>query len=137
MLKAYKYRIYPDENQKVMLAQAFGCARLLYNSLLGWWNDEYAAAKRENRHMENLPLVTHFKKEYPFLKDVDSLALMNARRNFENPSRTSSTRRRERGTGGSRDSRNSRRKESAPTRTRPTVRTAPSASRETGLNSRR
>ena len=34
MLKAYKYRIYPDENQKMMLAQAFGCARLLYNSLL-------------------------------------------------------------------------------------------------------
>ena len=48
MLKAYKYRIYPDENQKMMLAQAFGCARLLYNSLLGWWNDEYAAAKKEN-----------------------------------------------------------------------------------------
>ena len=83
MLKAYKYRIYPDENQKMMLAQAFGCARLLYNSLLGWWNDEYAAAKRENRHMEKLPLVTYFKKEYPFLKDVDSLALMNARRSFE------------------------------------------------------
>ena len=107
MLKAYKYRIYPDENQKMMLAQAFGCARLLYNSLLGWWNDEYAAAKRENRHMEKLPLVTHFKKEYPFLKDVDSLALMSRR-------------------GGS-----------VLTRTQPTVRTVPSASRGTGLNSLR
>ena len=83
MLKAFKYRLYPNEEQVVKLAQTFGCARLLYNNLLAWWKNEYQSARHEGRSMERLPLVTFFKKEFSFMKDVDSLALMNARRNFE------------------------------------------------------
>ena len=83
MLKSYRYRLYPTEDQKKAFAQTFGCARLLFNSLLGWWNTEYASAKAEGRPMGKLPLVTAFKAQYPFIKAVDSLALMNARRNFE------------------------------------------------------
>ena len=83
MLKSYKYRLYPTGEQKRVLAQTFGCARLLYNSLLDWWKTEYTSAKAEERPMETLPLVTVFKTQYPFMRDIDSLALMNARRNFQ------------------------------------------------------
>lgn len=31
MLRAYKYRIYPTDEQKVLLAKTFGCCRFVYN----------------------------------------------------------------------------------------------------------
>ena len=34
MNKAYKLRIYPDEEQKVLLAKTFGCVRFIYNKML-------------------------------------------------------------------------------------------------------
>ena len=83
MLRAFNFRLYPDKVQVYKLAQAFGCARFLYNNLLSWWMTEYETAHKEMRLMDKLPLVTFFKKDNPFLKDVDSLVLMNARRNFE------------------------------------------------------
>ena len=83
MLKAYKYRIYPNQNQVQKMAQAFGCARFLFNQCLAWWIDEWQRAKNVDEPMNKLPLVTYFKKDNPFLNDVDSLVLMNARRHFE------------------------------------------------------
>ena len=83
MLKAYKYKLTPNKEQIQYLAQTFGCARLLYNQLLNWWINEYATSKQNNTPMGKTPLVSYFKTQYPFLKDVDSLALMNSRRNFE------------------------------------------------------
>ena len=83
MNRAYKYRLYPDEAQMSLFARTFGCARLLYNECLSWFKAEYKAASEEVRPMGHLPLVTYFKGEHPFMKEVDSLALMNARKNFE------------------------------------------------------
>ena len=83
MLKAYKYRIYPNQNQVQKMAQAFGCARFLFNQCLAWWIDEWQRAKNVDEPMNKLPLVTYFKKDNTFLNDVDSLVLMNARRHFE------------------------------------------------------
>ena len=39
--KAFKYRFYPTAEQKVMLAQTFGCVRVVYNTLLDWRGKEY------------------------------------------------------------------------------------------------
>ena len=83
MIKAYKYRLLPNKEHIQYLTQTFGCARLLYNQLLNWWINEYALSKQNDKPMGKLPLVSHFKTQFTFLKDVDSLALMNARRNFE------------------------------------------------------
>lgn len=83
MIKAYKYRLLPNKEHIQYLAQTFGCARLLYNQLLNWWINEYALSKQNDKPMGKLPLVSHFKTQFTFLKNVDSLALMNARRNFE------------------------------------------------------
>lgn len=83
MLRAYRYRIYPDGAQRQKMAQAFGCARFLYNQCLAWWKSEWERARSVDEPMNNLPLVTYFKKDNPFLNEVDSLVLMNARRHFE------------------------------------------------------
>ena len=39
MLRAYKYRIYPTEEQKVLLAKTFGCCRFVYNCCLLYTSD--------------------------------------------------------------------------------------------------
>ena len=33
-LKAYKFRIYPNEEQKIFFSKTFGCVRLVYNLML-------------------------------------------------------------------------------------------------------
>ena len=50
MLRAYKYRIYPTDNQKVLLAKTFGCCRFVYNWAL---NLKKAAYKEVSQHIKN------------------------------------------------------------------------------------
>ena len=46
MLRAYKYRIYPTEEQKVLLAKTFGCCRFVYNWALNLKIQTYKQEKR-------------------------------------------------------------------------------------------
>ena len=74
--RAYKYRIYPNSEQKQYFAKCFGCVRFFYNKSLSDMNDIYKATKE----FENITPAT-YKEDYPFLKEVDSLALANAQLN--------------------------------------------------------
>ena len=74
--KAYKYRIYPNTERKVFFAKCFGCVRFFYNKSLSDMNDIYKAANK----MKNITPAS-YKEDYPFLKEVDSLALSNAQLN--------------------------------------------------------
>ena len=74
--KAYKYRIYPNIEQKVFFAKCFGCVRFFYNKSLSDMNDIYKATGK----MKNITPAS-YKEDYPFLKEVDSLALANAQLN--------------------------------------------------------
>lgn len=40
--KAYQFRIYPTEEQELLIAKTFGCARFVYNHFLHLWNKEYS-----------------------------------------------------------------------------------------------
>ena len=71
--KAYKYRIYPNEEQKVFFAKTFGCVRFVYNKML---SEKIEYCEQTHKTLHNTP--AHLKKEYPWLKEVDSLALANA-----------------------------------------------------------
>lgn len=44
--KGYKYRIYPNEEQKLLLAKTFGCNRFVWNQCLGRANKEFDAWKK-------------------------------------------------------------------------------------------
>ena len=74
--KAYKYRIYPNTEQKVFFAKCFGCVRFFYNKSLSDMNDIYKSTGK----FKNITPAS-YKEDYPFLKEVDSLALSNAQLN--------------------------------------------------------
>ncbi|PFZ01619.1 transposase, partial [Bacillus pseudomycoides] len=39
--KAYKFRIYPNKRQKILIAKTIGCSRFVFNHFLTLWNDTY------------------------------------------------------------------------------------------------
>lgn len=71
--KAYKFRIYPNAEQRIMLAKTFGCVRFLYNRMLA---DKIKYYEETKQKLKNTP--AQYKKEFAWLKEVDSLALANA-----------------------------------------------------------
>ena len=71
---AYKFTVKPSEEQKVIFAKAFGCKRFLYNVML---SDESYFYKEMGISLRNE--VSDYKEDYPFLCDVDSLVLANAK----------------------------------------------------------
>ena len=70
--------IYPTEEQKILLGKTFGCCRFLYNQML---NDKIQEYKKTKKMLKNTPAM--YKKEYTFLKEVDSLALANVQLHLE------------------------------------------------------
>ncbi len=78
MLSAYKYRLYPNDIQKEYFAKCFGCVRFIYNQMLSDKIDYY---KETGKKLNNTP--AQYKKEFAWLKEVDSLALANAQMNLQ------------------------------------------------------
>lgn len=76
--KAYKFRIYPNKEQKILFEKTFGCVRFIYNRMLADKIDHYKETKQTLR---NTP--AQYKKEFEWLKEVDSLALANAQLNLQ------------------------------------------------------
>lgn len=70
--RAIKYRAYPTTKQSVMFAKTFGCCRKVYNLMLSDKIEGYKATGK-------FPTVTpaKYKNDYPYLREVDSLALAN------------------------------------------------------------
>lgn len=73
---AYKYRLYPNVEQQVLFAKTFGCCRKIWNLMLTDRNEAY---QKDKAFIE--PTPASYKKDYPFLKEVDSLALANVQLN--------------------------------------------------------
>ena len=70
MYKAYKFRLYPNDNQKILINKTFGCTRFIYNHFLNKCKEEkYIKAYDMCKELKELVL------DYPFLKEVDSMAL--------------------------------------------------------------
>ena len=70
MYKAYKFRLYPDDNQKMLINKTFGCTRFIYNHFLNKCKEEgYKKAYDMCKALKELEL------DYPFLKEVDSTTL--------------------------------------------------------------
>ena len=78
MTKAFKYRLYPDTEQREYFAKTFGSTRFIYNKMLEDKIEHYKATKQT---LKNTP--AQYKTEFPWLKEVDSLALANTQMNLE------------------------------------------------------
>ena len=78
MLKAYKFRLYPNKEQQEYFAKCFGCVRFIYNKML---EDKINYYKETGQMLHNTP--AQYKKQFLFLKEVDSFALANAQLDLE------------------------------------------------------
>lgn len=84
MLKAYKYRIYPNDKQKVQIAKTFGCCRFVYNQTLAYRKETYEKEKKSVSKTDcNNYCNRELKKEYEWLREVDKFALTNAIYNMD------------------------------------------------------
>src|SRR5712692_652978 len=81
--RAYKYRFYPTTEQKIILAQTFGCCRFVYN----WGLSTRKAASREQGeslyYNDLAAMLPALKQQYPWLADVSSVPLQQALRHFD------------------------------------------------------
>ena len=76
--KSYKFRLYPNQEQKQLFIKTFGCARAIWNMMLADKIKHYEDTKET---LYNRP--AQYKKEFPWLREVDSLALNNVQLNLQ------------------------------------------------------
>ena len=79
--KAYKFRIYPDDAQKVLFARTFGCVRMVYNHWLARKIRQYEENKTTVTYTVCAKEMAEMKKTeaYAFLREVDSVSHYNNR----------------------------------------------------------
>ena len=84
MNKAFKFKIEPTQEQEIFFAKTFGCVRLVWNLMLAERKHTYETYKDEPSALKTIkePTPAKYKMDYPFLKEVDSLALANAQMNL-------------------------------------------------------
>ena len=75
--KAYKFRLLPNLEQRIFFEKTFGCSRFIWNQMLA---DRIAHYEETGESLRNTP--AQYKDEFPWLKEVDSLALANVQLNL-------------------------------------------------------
>lgn len=83
MEKAFKYRIYPNREQRILLAKTFGCTRFVYNHYLAKRKDAYEKDGITLSYSACAKDLVSLKKEYEWLKEVDSIALQSSVKNLD------------------------------------------------------
>jgi putative transposase len=79
MLKAYKYRIYPNQNQKIFFAKSFGCCRFIFNKALEYKKSYYESSKTNiSLNTLNSSWLKEQKVNFPWLSEINSQALQQS-----------------------------------------------------------
>ena len=83
--RAIKVRLYPNQEQAIMLDKTFGCCRFLFNKMLEERIRVYRELKDDKETLYNHEYKTErqYKKEHEFLKEVDSKALQSEWRHLK------------------------------------------------------
>ena len=83
--RAYKFRIYPNDEQKILFAKTFGCVRMVYNHWLDRKIRQYEENKTNVTYTVCAKEMAAMKKtdEYAFLKEVDSVSLQQSLRHLD------------------------------------------------------
>lgn len=83
--KTYKFRIYPNKNQEILLNKHFGCSRFVYNYFLNERKEQYQKDNKSDNYYKQAKSLTILKKqeEYNWLKEVNSQSIQFALRNLD------------------------------------------------------
>ena len=81
--KAYKFRIYANQQQRILIGKTIGCSRFVFNHFLSEWNKAYEQTGLGLNYCVCSAKLTSLKKvtETLWLQEVDSIALQSALRN--------------------------------------------------------
>ena len=83
-IRGYKYRAYPNRKQREFFEKTFGCCRFVYNHYLDAkqqvWRERHDTLRYTGMSKD---LSRVLKKEYPWLKEADSIALQQSLRHLE------------------------------------------------------
>jgi putative transposase len=81
--KAYKFRIYPNKEQEILIAKTFGCSRFVFNHFLAKWNETYQETGKGLTYNACSSQLTQLKKQFVWLKEVDSIALQSSLKHLD------------------------------------------------------
>ena len=81
--RAYKYRFYPTDEQKKLLAQTFGCCRFVYNWGLSTRKTAYFHHGKSLYYNDLAAMLPALKEQYPWLRDTSSVPLQQALRHLD------------------------------------------------------
>ena len=81
--RAYEFRIYPNHEQRQLIARTFGCVRLVYNHYLDKRKQLWQDSRQSLSYNDCAKDLTQLKKEKEFLKEVDSIALQQSLRHLD------------------------------------------------------
>lgn len=80
--KAYKFRIYPNQEQETLIAKTIGCSRFVFNHFLAKWNNTYKETGKGLTYNSCSAQLTQLKKELTWLKEIDSIAIQSSLKNL-------------------------------------------------------
>jgi len=83
MLKSFKYRIYPTKTQEELIHKHIGCSRLVFNLALETKNMAYLGNKVNLSAFDLIKQLPELKKEFVWLKEVNSQSLQQAIQNMD------------------------------------------------------
>lgn len=85
ILKSYKYRIYPNKEQEVLIQKTFGCCRFVYNQTLAYRIELYQTQEKSMSKFDCSEYVNKvLKPQYGFLLEPDKFSLINSVWNMDN-----------------------------------------------------
>ncbi|HDR4398464.1 IS200/IS605 family element RNA-guided endonuclease TnpB [Bacillus cereus group sp. BceL101] len=76
--KAYKFRIYPNKNQEILISKTLGCSRFIFNHFLAKREEVYTSEKKHLGYNECAKRLTQLKNELIWLKEVDATSLQQS-----------------------------------------------------------
>ncbi len=82
MNKAYKFRIYPNQVQAILINKTIGCSRFVFNHFLSLWDQAYKETGKGLTYGTCSAKLPAMKKELVWLKEVDSIAMQSSVRNL-------------------------------------------------------
>ncbi|TPG68918.1 transposase [Brevibacillus laterosporus] len=83
MHRAYKFRLYPNKEQAILINKTIGCTRFVFNHFLAKRKDAYEQEQKTLNYNDCSSLLTQLKKEIEWLKEVDSTALQSTLKDLD------------------------------------------------------
>lgn len=83
MEKAYKYRVYPNKQQKILIHKTFGCVRFVYNHYLAKRKEIYEIGGKTFTYNQCSSDLTKLKSEHTWLKEIDAIAIQQSLRDLD------------------------------------------------------